>query len=257
MGSSEVDPVKVLKGLKNKPLVKPKTKPKARSFSVLTFLKRTFILLGLVFSTALVLAFTDYPFFAYANLGLIEANYEGEPDVIVVLGGEGMPSADGLMRCYTATEKAKLYENALIAIAIPENPEDEYALQSWKLMAEEMMLHGVSMKGLEVEDKGTNTHEQAVFMLEKLDTNQKLLIVTTPEHMTRAVASFKHVGFKYVGGSPTFEQDISAELLTNDHDFLKSPSLAIRYNFWSYLQYEVRVAREYTALAYYWVRGWI
>lgn len=257
MGGSEVDPVKVLKGLKNKPLIKPKPKPKARSFSVLKFIRRGFFLLGFVFLFAIGLAFTDYPFFAYANLGLVEANYEGEPDVIIVLGGEGMPSADGLIRCYTAAEKAALYENASIAIAIPDNPEDEYALQSWKLMAEEMMLRGVSMKNLAVEDKGTNTHEQAELMLEKLDTNQKLLIVTVPEHMTRAVASFKKVGFNYVGGSPAFEQDISAELLTNDHDFLKSPSLAIRYNFWSYLQYEVRVAREYTALAYYWVRGWI
>jgi uncharacterized SAM-binding protein YcdF (DUF218 family) len=257
MGSSEVDPVKVLKGLKNKPLVKPKNKLKPRTFSVFKFIRRTFFLFGVVFLMALGLAFTDYPFFAYANLGMVEVNYEGEPDVIVILGGEGMPSADGLIRCYTAAEKAHLYEGASIAIAIPDHPEDDYALQSWKLMADELMMRGVSMKGLEIEDQATNTHEQAELLFGKIDSNQKLLIITTPEHMTRAVASFKSVGFNYVGGSPAFEQDISAELLTNDHDFLKSPSLALRYNFWSYLQYEVRVAREYTALAYYWVRGWI
>ena len=34
-------------------------------------------------------------------------------------------------------------------------------------------------------------------------------------------------------------------------------SLNIRYNMWSYLKYEITVMREWCAIAYYWIRGWI
>jgi len=255
MGRSEIDAVQVLNGLKNKKL--PTSPNKKKGIRWLLVAKRFFMVIGVIFMLLIALAFTDYPFYAYADLGLVEANYEGEPEVIVMLGGEGMPSADGLMRCYITAEKASVYKNARIAIAIADNKEDPYELQSSKLMAEELMLRGVSLKNLIIEDQGTNTHQQAQFLFQELDSNQKLLIVTMPEHMTRAVASFKNEGFKFVAGSPVFEQNISEENLTKPLEEFGTPSLAFRYNLWSYLQYEVRVAREYTALAYYKLRGWI
>ncbi len=33
--------------------------------------------------------------------------------------------------------------------------------------------------------------------------------------------------------------------------------LAIRYNFWNYLKLEITVLREYMAITWYWLRGWI
>ena len=42
-----------------------------------------------------------------------------------------------------------------------------------------------------------------------------------------------------------------------DEDELKVRNVALRYNMWSYMQYEIIVLREYTAIAYYWVKGWI
>ena len=74
--------------------------------------------------------------------------------------------------------------------------------------------------------------------------------------MTRAAACFKSEGFQFVGGSPAFEHDLTPESLKEDKEYF-APSLAWRYNLWSYLQYEIRVAREYVALTYYELRGWI
>jgi hypothetical protein len=34
-------------------------------------------------------------------------------------------------------------------------------------------------------------------------------------------------------------------------------SILLRYKFWTYLQYEVSILREYTALFYYKLKGWI
>lgn len=251
----EEDAKKTLKRIKNKDF--SNNKKLKKSFSFWKFLKHFFIVLGITFSAFIALAFTDLPYFAYANLGFIEANYEGEPDVIVLLGGEGMPSADGLLRCYVTAEKANIYNHATIAIAIPDNTEDTVVLMSSKLMTEELMLRGISINKIIFENQGTNTHEQADLLFKELDAEQKILIITAPEHMTRAALCFKKAGFKYVGGSPAFEQNIDPEMLVNKSKRNISPSLAFRYNVWSYMQYEIRVAREYTALAYYWLRNWI
>ena len=41
------------------------------------------------------------------------------PDYIIVLGGGGIPSASGLMRCYAAAGEARVYPDARILIAMP------------------------------------------------------------------------------------------------------------------------------------------
>ncbi len=221
------------------------------------FVKRVLIAVGIVFSLMIVLAFTDLPFYAYADLGTVESNYTQSPETIILLGGEGMPSADGLMRCYITAEKALYYTETEIVIALPKNPGEKNPMVASELMAKELIMRGVEATRIHFESTGTNTHEQAQILSQKLQQSKRLLIVTSPEHMTRAVACFYAEGFEFVGGSPAFEFDLNPESLKNNKNELFAPSLAWRYNLWSYLQYEIRVGREYTALAYYKLRGWI
>ena len=77
--------------------------------------------------------------------------------------------------------------------------------------------------------------------------------------MYRSIHSFRKVGFKIVGGSPSFEKPSDEEKLKDEtnKDENKVRNLALRYNMWSYMQYEIIVLREYTAIGYYWVKGWI
>jgi len=247
------DPLELLKNLKSK----NNSKSQQNTFSILLFLKRSLMFLGLVFGTMLSLAFTDIPFYAYADFGTVESNYSESPEVIILLGGEGMPSADGLMRCYTATEKALYYPKTKIIIALPENKLSDEPLLASELMANELTIRGIEKSRISFETQGTNTHEQAELIFKKTESAARLLIITSPEHMTRAAACFIEEGFKSVGCSPTFEHDLSAESLLEKNGESYTPSLALRYNIWSYLQYEIRVGREYVALAYYKLRGWI
>jgi uncharacterized SAM-binding protein YcdF (DUF218 family) len=245
-------PIQYLKKLNEK----KGEKIKGKDYSALRLVKRLFIAFGFVFVTMIILAFTDYPFYAYADLGTVESNYTESPEIIILLGGEGMPSADGLMRCYTAAEKALFYPEAEIIIALPENKLTDEPLLDSKLMANELTMRGIDRTRISFETKGTNTHEQALSIMAKIESSKRLLIVTAPEHMTRAAACFKKEGFQFVGGSPAFEHDLHPESLKEEKESF-SPSLTYRYNLWSYLQYEIRVAREYVALAYYKLRGWI
>jgi uncharacterized SAM-binding protein YcdF (DUF218 family) len=88
----------------------------------------------------------------------------------------------------------------------------------------------------------------------------KLIVVSSPEHMYRAVKSFEKVGFESVGSYPTFEVPSDEELLISKEKEKKADevhNLGLRYNLWSYMQYEIRVLREYLAITYYWLKGWI
>ena len=78
--------------------------------------------------------------------------------------------------------------------------------------------------------------------------------------MYRAVRSFEKVGFEEVGSYPTFEIPEDEEMLkSKDKKRRKEEiqSLDLRYNLWSYMQYEIIVFREYLAIAYYWWKDWI
>ena len=67
-----------------------------------------------------------------------------------------------------------------------------------------------------------------------------------------------------VDGLPAFEQAIAADITFNARKlggriFIPDlgNSIMLRYQFWTQLQYEILILREYTALAYYKLSGWI
>lgn len=222
--------------------------------------KWLFVILGVFSFVLIILSFTSLPYHAYHWLGTSNSKLMRSSDVIVLLGGSGMPSPDGLIRTYYAAEAAAEYKEAELIIAHPYQETD--SLYQLKLMARELILKGVDSSRIKFAPFGYNTHSQAENVAQLLANKKKttsLLLITSPEHMYRSIASFKKVGFTYVGGIAAFEVPISEEKVKDkEHTSdLRVKNLSLRYNMWSYLNYELIVLREYCAIGYYKVKGWI
>lgn len=224
------------------------------------WLKRFFYVLGGCFFFLLFLSFTDLPYYAYHWLGTSSPKLKEKPAIIVLLGGGGMPSPDGFMRCYYASKAAAEYPDAKVVIALPSN--DDGSNTQLELMRKELMLHEVDSTRILFESEGFNTRSQAEHLATTVGSakgSTPLLIITSPEHMYRAVETFKMLGFTDVGGEAAFEEPVN-EKKTKDNQGTKDVrvrSVSLRYNMWSYLNYELLVLREYTAITYYWIKGWI
>jgi uncharacterized SAM-binding protein YcdF (DUF218 family) len=226
---------------------------------ILKFLKWFFGISGILFFILFILSFTDIPYYSYHWLGTSNSKITARPDVIIVLGGSGMPSPDGLIRTYFAAQAARKFPKTEIIIALPFNEND--SLCQLNQMAKELIVRGVDSCRIKYEPLGFNTHSQAL-NIESMYKNRKscsFIIVTSPEHMYRAINTFKKAGLIIVGGIPTFETPPDSDKVK---DKLKSKdvrvkSLSLRYNMWSYLNYELVVLREYFAISYYELKGWI
>ena len=209
----------------------------------------------------LAFSFTPLPFWAYYYLGTNADSTEYRPDYIILLGSNGMPSPDGLMKCYYTARVCKEYPNAQLIIALPSDTTKQGS-ENLHLLLTELQSRGVDTVKLLFEKKGVNTFRQAC-LIEKMlpDTakNSSVMIITLPEHVRRATLTFKKAGFIHLHSLATFEKTIDEKLL--EHKFsepkIEPANLALRYNFWNYLKLEITVLREYTALAYYKIRGWI
>lgn len=224
------------------------------------FFKWFFGIIGLFAFLLLVLSFTDVPYYAYHWLGVSNAELTKQPDAIIILGGSGMPSPDGLIRTYYGAEAATKFPGAKIIIALPYNEQD--SLHQLELMAHELIVRGIDSLRIMFEPLGFNTHSQAVNIGKLYGESREsisLLIITTPEHMYRSVKTFRKAGFKNVGGIPSFEKPIDEEMAKDKENSkdIRVKSLDLRYNMWSYLNYELLVLREYSAITYYRVKGWI
>ena len=227
------------------------------------FFRKLIVFLGSITLVAVLFSFTDYPFWAYHWLGTHNSGLDLAPDVVVIMGGGGMPGTEGLMRCYYAAETARQFPNSSILIAIPADSvrkKDSPEL----LMAAELILRGIDSSRIRFERNGFNTRTQALNIYKLLGEDAAdslaLRIVTSPEHMFRSVAVFRKVGFSKVGGAPSFEEDIREALLvkkTKGSEKKELHGLSLRYNMWNYLKYEITVLREYCAILYYKFRGWI
>ncbi len=206
----------------------------------------------------LMLAFTDVPYHAYHRLGTSCQPLRANPEVIVLLGGSGMPSADGLMRSYFAAQAALKFPESEIIIAHPFDNDSSNTLQL-DLMKKELVMRGVDSLRVRYEPYGFDTHSQAENISVLLDgrTEVPVLVITSPEHMYRSIRSLEKAGLQMVGGLPSFEKPINQRKLKSKKHPERSGDLPWRYNVWSYLRYELLVLREYCAIAYYKLRGWI
>jgi uncharacterized SAM-binding protein YcdF (DUF218 family) len=247
-----------------------------------------FLVLGSVFFVLIFLAFTTLPFHGWYRMSMARAGVHRPPDYIVILGGGGMPSETGLMRTWFGARAANYFSRSKVIIALPGNGADEKS--SLRRMQQELVLRGISPDRILLEDSGTNTRSQALCILNrisnieqrslildrtyKFDRNSmivaqysifnSILVVTSPEHLYRAVCTFKKAGFARVDGLPAFETAIESNLLFNAKALGGKrwfpdigSNLTLRYEFWTQLRYEQLLLREYLGILYYKLMGWM
>jgi hypothetical protein len=231
-----------------------------------------------------------------------KAGIHRPPEYIVVLGGGGMPSESGLIRCWYAAMAANHFNRAKIIVALPGDTTSEKS--SVSLMKKELILRGVEPSRIFFEPEGSNTRAQAVNISTVIlkDEGRKtkddcapnsslvphpsslvprpsplvprpssfvprpssLVIVTSPEHLYRAVLTFNKAGFTKVDGLPSFERAIESDILfeggkLGGRKYIPDVggSITLRYGFWTQINYEFLVLREWVALTYYKLQGWI
>lgn len=221
---------------------------------------------GAVFILLLLAAVLGLPWPVYRWLGDVKTEVEGTPDVIVMMGGGGIPSESGLVRSWQTAREAARYPKARVLVAMPYEPGEGATNRS--AIQRELILRGVAEHRLDQEGQGRHTHEQAVRVREMLDGREdklRLMIVTSPEHVRRSVRSFQKAGFVHVRGRAGWSESIEADLTYGAEPSVTKPSasdwvghsMTLRYRLWDNLGLMIRVSRELTALAYYKVKGWI
>jgi uncharacterized SAM-binding protein YcdF (DUF218 family) len=233
---------------------------------ILIFVRSVLLIFGVFFLLLLALSFTTLPYWGYYWLGTSQSKITEKPDYIILLGGGGMPSESSLMRAFFVRRAAVESPKSQIIISIPGNPED--STSTARQVAAELISKGIDSQRILYEQIGTNTRSEALqlkeFNSEKL-TDKAILLVTSPEHMRRAVLVFRKAGFTRVSALPAFENAIEANLFFEDDQLGGNKTLVpdiggnteVRYQFWNHLKYEILIAREITALVYYKLRGWI
>lgn len=219
-----------------------------------------FYSLGALAFLLLFFSFTRIPYDVQQWLGSSRSNYKFYPDEIVFLGGSGMPSESNLIRLYYTGELSKKYPQARIMIV---HPVDNNVIPD---MHAELILRGVDPEKIDILDEGTNTRDQVVNLAKVHPELLKkhVLLITSPESMLRTAMTFRKAGFESIGGHSASDNPMYADLR---YDFKKSGgkiyspdvsgNLALRYNFWNYLKIEISCIREFVAIGYYWVNGWI
>lgn len=236
---------------------------KSKSIVFLRILRNIASVIGIFFLLCVMLALTEKPFWGYYWLGTSKTEMKWKPEVIIVLGGGGMPSQSNLMRGWYAASAARSFPEAKVILSMPGDISD--SLSTPQLMKKELILRKVSAENISFENQGTNTRAQALNCSTLLRTETPVLLVTSPEHMRRSVLCFRKAGFQKVAGLPAFENALEADLKFDDDQLGGNKTLVpdvgeninARYQLWNHLKYEILIAREITALAYYRVRGWI
>jgi len=230
---------------------------------IVRIFKYIFISFGCFCLILFILCFTALPFWTWYGLSTKKAGIHRPPGCIIVLGGGGMPSETGLMRTWYAAKLANHFHHAKVIIALPGNARDSFS--SVYLMKKELVYRGISPDRIMIENSGTNTRSQALLIFKMIkNINQPLVIVTSPEHLYRAMLSFEKTGFSRVDGLPAFDNTIESDITFTDSQLggrkwlpELGKNITARYQFWSQLRYEELTMREFFAIAYYWVKGWI
>jgi uncharacterized SAM-binding protein YcdF (DUF218 family) len=215
--------------------------------------------IGVLAGTMLVLAFTRLPFDAHRWLGTAAGECRVAPDLIVVLGGSGMPSGPELRRLQEAATLADRWPRAAVLVV---HPGDPAVLDA---MAGELRLRGVSPDRIQLLNEGDNTRAQALAVQQRVEGRYtSLALVTAPENTYRSVLGFRKAGQASVCGAPAWDHAMFHEF-DYAHEAIGgrvwapdvSGAPALRYTWWNYLKLEVTVLREWVAIAYYWLNGWV
>lgn len=224
-------------------------------------IKTILMVIGMMSLITLVLALTPAPFYMHYALGNDPGKETAdpfEPNCIVMFGGAGMPSESNLMRLYYTAEYAQRFAVPVVIV----HPKDPVCKAE---MTRFLVQSGIPEHRIQFMEKGSNTRSQ-VLELAKSDAilmNARLLVITSPEHVRRTVKTMEKAGFAHVRGTAAREATVDFDLSLKGKELqgnkavptVKSTNL--RYTFWNYLQLEITCFREYIALGYYKIKGWI
>ena len=218
----------------------------------------TFFVFGILFFTMLVLAFTSAPFYMHYRLGQ-DPNDDVEvsnPQLVMMFGGAGMPSEDNLMRLYHTAALARHFDVPVLLV----HPEDS-------LCQAEMtrLLRQGGIDSILYMTEGANTRSQAVELMNAYPelSEKELIVVTSPEHVRRTVKCLNKVGFQNAIGKAAYPATVDFDLslkkqkLGGNEAIPSVENVKMRYTFFNYLKLEITCLREYCALAYYKIKGWI
>lgn len=224
------------------------------------FLNRFFVVLGCIFTLFLILAVTPAPFYMHYHLGQ-DPNRDTtqifEPQHVIMMGGAGMPSAGNLMRLYYTAGIAKFYECPVTIV----HPYDSVC----HAKMDEFLENQSVMNSVFHDTIGTNTRSQVLGLAENHPEllTAKIMVITSPEHLKRTVKCFNKAGFQEVRGVAAYEGTVDFDLslrmqkLKGNKTIPNVESTKLRYTFWNYLKLEIDTYREYFALFYYKIKGWI
>ena len=223
--------------------------------------KQTLFGLGCLFTFIIFLSFTSIPFHMYYSLGAHDNKLTENPKNIILLGAGGMPSAENFMRIHTLVETGLRYPNSKIILSLPGDTTDSNS--SICLMRKEVISQGIKKERILLESIGGNTRSQSFEAGKIVSKTDPCLIVTSTYHMYRSIQTFIKEGFTNIGVQNATEIPLEGNLNYNDSELGSSQILDvsentyIRYQFWQHLKYLVIVFREYTAISYYQLKGWI
>lgn len=231
---------------------------------VLFTLKYILIISGFISMVMVIIAFTTLPFWGIYNLSITKGYNTNSCNTIILLSGEGIPSESGLTRVYIAAHLAQKMPTARVVLSMPGEPSDSAG--SVFLTVQELQLHGVQANRISLENQGLNTWQQAQNLFGKKDNlliTEPIIVVTSPVQIRRSVLALRKSGFNQVSGMAAWEASLDADLAFSEKQQDKKTGIPAignhlqwRYQFWNHLKYEIVLLREYTALAYYRLRGW-
>ena len=228
-------------------------------------------ILFISFSSFLILvvlfAFTTGPYYLYHWLGTSKSEFHFKPQCIIIMGDAGYPGESSLIRSWYAAETWRKNPSATVVITQPAaaciRPEFSDA---WGIR-KDLMIRGVDSTKIILEIKGKNTREEGMEVMRIFPgaEKQRCVLITSPEHMRRSILTFEKLGFKYLGGIPTWNATGPVDLDYKDSNLggnnVPLPevggSVQLRYQFWNHLRYQVICYRELMGLAWYQLRGWI
>lgn len=182
---------------------------------------------------------------------------ERPADAIIVLGGgasayraeAGRLDVLSQASALRALEGARLYELlgpewVIVSGGLGRDPE----IPESEPLREALIDLGVPPDRILMESVSSDTHEQAVHLATIVGERGlgDLVLVTSPSHMRRALLSFEEAGLTAVP-SPAAAESMDPS----------RPGLPFWLPSIEGLSDSLTASREYLALAYYWVRGWI
>ena len=227
--------------------------------SVVRWGRRAAMVLAATTAVLLVLACTRVPYDVHRWLGSSAGFADPPPNTILVLGGSGMPSGPELLRLHHAAYLAMEYPAARVIVIHPDTA------GTMRQMVSELLLRRVEPQRIHTLPFGENTREQALVLARQpLEALGTVAVVTAPENMYRSVHAFRKAGVLKVYGDPAWDHAMQHDF-TYAHQAIGgkawapdvSDSPGLRYTFWNYLKLEITCLREFVAIAYYRLNGWL